>query len=86
MKVIPYMIFIAIWTTVCYNPLAHWVWGDNGCLKHLGTLDFSDGSVVHISSGVSGFVASSILGKRIDYKPPASNVHNIPFTVLATCL
>ncbi|CAF1022207.1 unnamed protein product [Adineta steineri] len=86
MKVIPYMIFIVIWTTVCYDPLAHWVWGSNGWLKHLGTLDFAGGTVVHISSGVSGYVASAILGKRVDYKPHASNAHNIPFTVLGTCL
>ncbi|CAF0817753.1 unnamed protein product [Adineta steineri] len=86
MKVIPYMIFIVIWTTCCYDPLAHWVWGSNGWLKHLGTLDFAGGTVVHISSGVSGYVASAILGKRVDYKPHASNAHNIPFTVLGTCL
>ncbi|CAF1022198.1 unnamed protein product [Adineta steineri] len=55
MKVIPYMIFIAIWTTCCYDPLAHWVWGSNGWLKHLGTLDFAGGTVVHISSGGSGY-------------------------------
>ncbi|CAF3773420.1 unnamed protein product [Adineta steineri] len=86
MKLIPYMIFIAIWTTVCYDPLAHWVWGENGWLKDLGTLDFAGGTVVHISSGVSGLVASLILGRRIDWKPHGSIAHNIPFTVLGTFL
>ena len=86
MKILPYMIFIFIWTTVCYDPMAHWVWSENGWLKYLGTLDFAGGTVVHILSGVSGFVASLILGKRIDYKPHANNAHNLPFTVLGTCL
>ncbi|CAF0767353.1 unnamed protein product [Adineta steineri] len=86
MKIIPYMIFIFLWTTGCYDALAHWVWSENGWLKHLGTLDFAGGTVVHISSGVSGFVASLILGKRIDYKPHAAVAHNLPFTVLGCCL
>jgi ammonium transporter, Amt family len=85
MKLIPYMIFIFVWTTVCYDPMAHWVWGENGWLKELGTLDFAGGTVVHILSGVSGFVASAILGKRVDHKRE-SNSNNLPFTVLGTCL
>jgi ammonium transporter, Amt family len=83
MKLVPYMIFILIWTTVCYD---HWVWGDNGWLKHLGTLDFAGGTVVHILSGVSGFVASIILGKRHDYDPTSTAAHNLPFTILGTSL
>jgi Amt family ammonium transporter len=86
MKLIPYMIFIFIWTTVCYDPMAHWVWGDNGWLKHLGTLDFAGGTVVHILSGFSGLVASIILGKRHDYDPNSTAAHNLPFTILGTCL
>ena len=86
MKLIPYMIFIFLWTTVCYDPLAHWVWGENGWLKALGTLDFAGGTVVHISSGVSGFVASLILGKRLDYHKQQLPAHNLPFTLLGACL
>ncbi|CAF0880484.1 unnamed protein product [Adineta steineri] len=86
MKIIPYMIFIFIWSTVCYDPMAHWVWGDNGWLKHLGTLDFAGGTVVHILSGVSGLVASMVLGKRHDYDAHSTTAHNLPFTILGTCL
>ena len=86
MKLIPYMIFIFIWTTVCYDPMAHWVWGSNGWLKHLGTLDFAGGTVVHILSGVSGFVASIVLGKRHDFDPRSTAGHNLPFTILGTSL
>ncbi|CAF3868814.1 unnamed protein product, partial [Rotaria sp. Silwood1] len=66
--------------------MAHWVWGSNGWLKHLGTLDFAGGTVVHILSGVSGLVASLILGKRSDYDPHSTVDHNLPFTILGTCL
>ncbi|CAF1594815.1 unnamed protein product [Adineta ricciae] len=86
MKTIPYMIFIFVWSTVCYDPMAHWVWGENGWLKQLGTLDFAGGTVVHILSGVSGLVASIILGKRHDYDPKSTTAHNLPFTILGTCL
>ncbi|CAF0859186.1 unnamed protein product [Adineta steineri] len=86
MKLIPYMIFIFIWSTVCYDPMAHWVWGSNGWLKHLGTLDFAGGTVVHILSGVSGLVAALILGKRSDYDPRSTAANNLPFTILGTGL
>jgi Amt family ammonium transporter len=86
MKLIPYMIFIFIWSTVCYDPMARWVWSCNGWLKSLGTLDFAGGTVVHILSGVSGLVASVILGKRSDYDPHSTVAHNLPFTILGTCL
>jgi Amt family ammonium transporter len=86
MKLIPYMLFIFIWSTACYDPMAHWVWGSNGWLKVLGTLDFAGGTVVHILSGVSGLVAAAILGKRSDYDPRSTTAHNLPFTILGTCL
>ena len=86
MKLIPYMLFILIWTTICYNPMAYWVWSCNGLFKPLGTFDFAGGTVVHILSGVSGLVASIILGKRSDYDPHSTVAHNLPFTILGTCL
>ncbi|CAF1553744.1 unnamed protein product [Adineta steineri] len=86
MKLIPYMLFIFIWSTICYDPMARWVWSTNGWLKHLGTLDFAGGTVVHILSGVSGLVASIILGKRADFDPRSTTAHNLPFTILGTGL
>jgi len=86
MKLVPYMLFIFIWSTICYDPMARWVWSVDGWLKHLGTLDFAGGTVVHILSGVSGLVASIILGKRSDYDPHNTVAHNLPFTILGTCL
>ncbi|CAF1280113.1 unnamed protein product [Didymodactylos carnosus] len=85
MKLIPYMVFIFLWTTLCYDPLAHWVWAENGWLKKLGTLDFAGGTVVHISSGVSGYVASAIIGYRVDFNSKETG-HNLPFTILGASL
>ncbi|CAF1047052.1 unnamed protein product [Rotaria sordida] len=85
-RLIPYMIFIFVWTTVCYDPMAHWVWGSNGWLKNLGTLDFAGGTVVHILSGVSGIVAAAIIGRRHNYHEKKSTAHNLPLTVLGTGL
>src|SRR5437763_8629948 len=48
-----YVVFILLWATLVYDPLAHWVWGAGGWLQKLGALDFAGGTVVHISAGVS---------------------------------
>ena len=66
MKFAAFMLFVVIWSTVIYSPLAHWVWG-GGWLGELGALDFAGGTVVHISSGVSALVAAIMLGKRRGY-------------------
>lgn len=67
MKLLPYMLFVFLWTTVCYDPLCRWVFYPTGWLRAYGSLDFAGGTVVHIASGVSGLVAAVILGKRHDY-------------------
>jgi ammonium transporter, Amt family len=81
-----YLIFLVVWTTLVYDPLAHWVWGDGGWLRTLGALDFAGGTVVHISAGVSALVAAVILGPRRDFGRPALVPHNVPFTVLGAGL
>src|SRR5439155_12398548 len=48
-----YVVFLLLWATFIYDPLAHWVWGAGGWLQKLGALDFAGGTVVHISAGVS---------------------------------
>src|SRR6266516_3963774 len=56
-----YVVFLVLWATFVYDPLAHWVWGSGGWLAKLGALDFAGGTVVHISAGVSALVAASRL-------------------------
>ncbi len=76
-----YVVFIILWSTLVYDPLAHWVWG-GGWLSDLGALDFAGGLVVHISSGVSALAACIILGKRKGYPQEPMLPHNLTLTLL----
>lgn len=81
-----FLAFILLWMTLVYDPLAHWVWGVGGFLRNMGALDFAGGTVVHISSGVSGLVAALVLGKRKGYGKESMAPHQIPMTVLGAGL
>jgi Amt family ammonium transporter len=81
------IVFIILWSTLVYDPIAHWVWSSNGWLHKLGTLDFAGGTVVHASSGFAALAAAIVVGKRIDFrkdKPVEGN--NVPFTILGAAL
>ncbi len=82
MKFVHWVVFLICWTTLVYDPIAHWVWGAGGWLKNLGALDFAGGDVVHISSGVSGLVAALVLGKRKNVGKPS----NLPITCLGAAI
>ena len=63
-----FLVFMLLWSTIIYDPLAHWVWGKGGWMGTnggMGALDFADGTVVHISSGASALVAAIMFGRRI---------------------
>lgn len=86
MRFSAFVLFTLLWATFVYDPLAHWVWGVDGWIRNLGALDFAGGTVVHISSGVSGLVAALVLGKRKGYGKDPIVPHNIPMTVLGAGL
>ncbi len=81
-----YVVFLVLWATFVYDPLAHWVWGSGGWLAKLGALDFAGGTVVHISAGVSALVAARMLGPRKDFKRTAIVPHNVPLVLLGAGL
>ena len=90
-----FLIFIVLWSTIVYSPLAHWVWGGGwlGDLSVLGidglkgsSMDFAGGTVVHISSGVSALAAALVLGRRSNYGREPDLPHNIPFVVLGASI
>ncbi len=81
-----FVAFVLLWTTLVYDPLAHWVWGAGGWLRTLGTLDFAGGTVVHISSGVSGLIAAIMLGKRKEIGAEPMIPHHLPMTMLGAAL
>ncbi|HDR7276092.1 ammonium transporter [Bacillus paranthracis] len=84
MRFSAFLIFILLWTTIVYNPVAHWVWGVGGWLRELGALDFAGGNVVHITSGVAGLVLAIFLGKRKNIS--GTSPHHLPFTMLGAGL
>lgn len=81
-----FLVFIILWATIVYDPLAHWVWGVKGWLREMGALDFAGGTVVHISSGASALVAAIMFGRRIGYGQEAMPPHNLPFSVIGAGL
>src|SRR2546425_135126 len=81
-----YVVFLLLWATFIYDPLAHWVWGAGGWLQKLEALDFAGGTVVHISAGVSALVAARMLGPRRDFKRTAIVPHNVPLVLLGAGL
>ncbi|MGN5647973.1 ammonium transporter [Bacillus sp. Brlt_9] len=84
MRFSAFLVFILLWTTLVYNPVAHWVWGVGGWLRELGALDFAGGNVVHITSGVAGLVLAIFLGKRKNIN--GTSPHHLPFTMLGAGL
>ena len=84
-----FIVFILLWATFIYDPLAHWVWGKGGWMGTnggMGALDFAGGTVVHISSGVSALVAALMFGKRVGYPQEPMPPHNLPLSVIGASL
>ncbi len=78
--------FMAIWLTIVYAPICHWVWGDGGWLGSKGILDFAGGTVVHINAGVAGLVAALVLGKRKGYPDTAMPPHSLGLTMIGAAM
>ena len=86
MKFSTFLVFILIWATIVYDPIAHWVWGVGGWLRNLGALDFAGGTVVHIASGVAALAAALVMGRRQGYGKEPMEPHNITMVVLGAGL
>jgi Amt family ammonium transporter len=86
MKFSAMLIFMAIWLTVVYAPITHWVWGGGGWLGGMGILDFAGGTVVHINAGIAGLVAAIVLGKRKGYPTTAMPPHNLGLTMVGAAM
>jgi Amt family ammonium transporter len=80
-----FVLFSLLWTTLVYDPLAHWVWG-GGWLQTFGALDFAGGTVVHVSSGVSALVAVLVLGHRRGKRGHEATPHSVLLTVVGAAL
>ena len=85
MKFSAMMIFMALWVTFVYAPVAHWVWG-GGFLGEMGVLDFAGGTVVHINAGVAALVLCIVLGKRTGYPGASMAPNNLVLTVVGASM
>ena len=82
-KFTTYLVFLVVWVTIVYAPVAHWVWAPEGWLFKDGALDFAGGTVVHINAGVAAVAAALLVGKRRD---PGAEPHNVPYVILGAAL
>jgi len=85
MKFSSMLVFMALWVTIVYAPIAHWVWG-GGWLGSRGVLDFAGGTVVHINAGVAGLVAALVLGKRKGYPQTPMKPNNLVLTMVGASM
>ncbi|MGW3564094.1 ammonium transporter [Streptomyces sp. NPDC000941] len=79
-------LFITLWVTVVYFPVAHWVWQADGWLFKKEVIDFAGGTAVHINAGAAGLAVALVLGKRIGFKKDPMRPHNLPLVMLGSGL
>jgi Amt family ammonium transporter len=84
-KLSSFIVFGLLWSTLVYDPLAHWVWG-GGWLAAIGALDFAGGTVVHISAGFSALAIALVIRKRIGFGRDLMEPSNIPLALLGASL
>ncbi len=81
-----FLIFVLLWSTLVYDPMAHWIWGVGGWLKNLGALDFAGGTVIHITSGVAALAMALVIRKRKGFGKVTMEPNSIPLTLFGTIL
>ncbi|MDD5317127.1 MAG: ammonium transporter [Candidatus ainarchaeum sp.] len=84
-KLSSFAVLALLWTTLVYDPLAHWVWG-GGWAMRMGALDFAGGTVVHISAGFAALAIALVIGKRSGFGKYAMEPSNIPLVLLGAAL
>ncbi|WP_187344869.1 ammonium transporter [Cystobacter ferrugineus] len=86
MRFSAYVLFTLLWTTLVYDPVAHWTWAEGGWLFKLGVLDFAGGTVVHWTAGLSALICAVYMGKRLGYGRERFIPHDLPMTVMGAGL
>jgi Amt family ammonium transporter len=81
-----FILFMILWITFVYCPVAHWVWGPGGWLSGMGALDFAGGTVVHVNAGVAALACALVVGKRKGYGTTPMIPHNLTLTLLGAGL
>jgi Amt family ammonium transporter len=86
MKFSTMCVFLVLWGTLVYCPLAHWVWGGGWLAVKYPSLDYAGGLVVHLSSGVSALICALVLGKRLGFGQEPMPPHNLTYTFIGATL
>ncbi|RMB84417.1 ammonium transporter [Streptomyces shenzhenensis] len=79
-------VFLVLWATVVYFPVAHWVWGSGGWAFDLGVIDFAGGTAVHINAGAAALGVILVIGKRVGFKKDPMRPHSLPLVMLGAGL
>ncbi|WP_051846853.1 ammonium transporter [Streptomyces sp. NRRL F-5053] len=79
-------VFLALWVTAVYFPVAHWVWADGGWLHELEVVDFAGGTAVHINAGAGALAAVLVVGRRLGFPAEPMRPHSLPLVVLGAAL
>ncbi|UDY22657.1 ammonium transporter [Nocardioides sp. Kera G14] len=85
-KLSAWLVFIGIWVTLCYFPVAHNVWGGGWLVGKWAALDYAGGTVVHINAGIAGLVLALVIGKRVGFMSDAMKPHSLPLTMIGAGL
>ncbi|MYW20324.1 ammonia channel protein, partial [Streptomyces sp. SID486] len=79
-------LFVALWVTIVYVPVAHWVWGADGWAYKLGVIDFAGGTAVHINAGAAALGVILVIGRRVGFKRDPMRPHSLPLVMLGAGL
>ncbi|MEU7019758.1 ammonium transporter [Streptomyces sp. NPDC046203] len=85
-KITAWALFVALWVTAVYFPVAHWVWSSGGWLYELGVIDFAGGTAVHINAGAAALGVILVIGKRTGFPHKTARPHNLPLVMLGAGL
>ncbi|MBD0711304.1 MULTISPECIES: ammonium transporter [unclassified Streptomyces] len=85
-KFTAWALFVALWATLVYFPVAHWVWGEGGWLFELGVIDFAGGTAVHINAGAAALGVILVIGKRVGFGKDPMRPHSLPLVMLGAGL
>lgn len=85
-RILPCIVFMFVWSTLVYDPIACWNWNPSGWIYKLGGLDFAGGTTVHIAAGTAALAYSFVLGRRTGHNTQTLNYrpHNVTSIVIGT--
>ena len=80
------MVFVLLWVTIVYFPIAHMVWDANGLIFNMGAIDFAGGTVVHINAGIAALCGSIMIGKRVGLGRDNMAPHSMTLTMVGAAM